>query len=158
MTGIQRHPRRGGYVTTTPETPRSDAPNTRNPGRMTNPNGSVCRDCGDPETTSLAFGNANTGASVAKTVTIRNTGTANLKGLAVTRSGTNATDFVIGSLGATSLVPGASTTFKVTFKPRAAGSRSAGKHACSSPQSQDSNQAIGGFPYGDLRGLLAFSC
>lgn len=73
----------------------------------------------------LSFGSANIGAPVAKTVTIRNTGTANLTGLAVTSGGTNAADFALGGLGSTSLAPGARTTFTVTFTPAAAGTRSA---------------------------------
>ncbi len=73
----------------------------------------------------LAFGSANIGTPVTKTVTVRNTGTANLTGLAVSRSGANASDFALGALGASTLAPGANTTFTVTFTPAAAGSRSA---------------------------------
>ena len=61
-----------------------------------------------------------------KTFTIRNDGTATLSGLALAKSGTNSADFTLGSLGATSLASGASTTFTVTFAP---GSSSVGNRA-----------------------------
>lgn len=73
----------------------------------------------------IDFGDAEIGSSVKRTFTVRNAGTANLTGLAVTRSGTNAADFSVDALGATSLFPGASTTFTVTFAPGATGARSA---------------------------------
>jgi uncharacterized cupredoxin-like copper-binding protein len=76
-------------------------------------------------TATLAFGTSNIGVPVSKTVTIRNTGTANLTGLAVTRSGTHAADFATGALGSVTLAPGASTIFTVTFTPSASGTRSA---------------------------------
>ncbi len=56
------------------------------------------------------------------TVTISNSGTAPLKNLAVSKSGTGAADYKVGPLGATTLVPGASTTFTVQLNSGAAGS------------------------------------
>jgi Abnormal spindle-like microcephaly-assoc'd, ASPM-SPD-2-Hydin len=73
----------------------------------------------------LVFGNSNIGVAVIKTITVRNTGTVNLTGLAVTRSGANAADFVLSAPGATTLLPGTATTFTVTFTPSAAGLRNA---------------------------------
>ncbi|MBK8092251.1 MAG: choice-of-anchor D domain-containing protein [Verrucomicrobiaceae bacterium] len=65
-------------------------------------------------------------AGVTKTFSIRNLGTLDLTGLAVTKSGTNAADFVINTTGmSTSLAPGASTTFSVTFNPLQAGGKNA---------------------------------
>lgn len=61
-----------------------------------------------------------------KTFTIRNDGLATLTGLAISKSGANSADFTLGSLGATSLAPGATTTFTVTFSP---GSSSLGDRA-----------------------------
>jgi len=73
----------------------------------------------------LAFGNSNVGTPVIKTVTVRNSGTADLTGLAMSRSGPNASDMSVSALGSTTLAPGAITTFTVAFTPTAAGSRSA---------------------------------
>lgn len=76
--------------------------------------------------TRKSFGTVRVGAkSVVKTFTIRNTGTAPLTGLAISRSGTHAGDFFVGPLATSKLAPGASTTFKVTFFPKAKGTRTA---------------------------------
>ena len=77
------------------------------------------------DSATLAFGSANISSPMVKTLTVRNTGSANLTGIAVSRSGTNASEFALGVLGATTLAPGASTTFTATFTPTAAGARSA---------------------------------
>jgi hypothetical protein len=72
------------------------------------------------------FGKVKVGKTgVAKTFTIKNTGTANLSGLAITKKGKNAKDFIVSSPLNTSLTQGGSTTFRVTFKPKAAGTRNA---------------------------------
>lgn len=63
--------------------------------------------------------------STARTFVIRNAGTATLKSLAVKKSGTHKNDFTVTALAKTALSPGASTTFKVTFKPSAKGTRNA---------------------------------
>jgi hypothetical protein len=63
-----------------------------------------------------------------KKFTIKNTGGKNLTGLAVSVDGTNAGDFLITPSAKTTLLPGETTTFKVTFKPTAAGKRSAAIH------------------------------
>ncbi|MES2924501.1 MAG: choice-of-anchor D domain-containing protein [Verrucomicrobiota bacterium] len=74
--------------------------------------------------TKKSFGTVRIGAkSVAKTFTIRNTGSANLTGLAVSRTGAHGRDFIVGPLAKPSLPPGASTTFTVTFAPRDKGTR-----------------------------------
>ena len=59
------------------------------------------------------------------TFTVRNTGSATLTGLALSKVGTNTADFILGSLGVTSLAPTESTTFTVVFTPTAGGARSA---------------------------------
>ncbi|MEI6176223.1 MAG: S8 family serine peptidase [Verrucomicrobiota bacterium] len=74
----------------------------------------------------INFGSVSTGnSSSAFTFTIRNTGTANLTGLALTKSGTHSADYTLGSLGATTLASGASTTFTATFTPGSLGARTA---------------------------------
>ena len=74
----------------------------------------------------INFGSVNTGSSSsALAFTIRNTGTANLTGLSLSKSGTHSADYTLGGLGATALAPGASTTFTATFTPGAAGTRTA---------------------------------
>ncbi len=62
---------------------------------------------------------------VVKTFTVRNTGTADLNNLQLTKSGAHQADFALGSLGATSLAPGASTTFSVTLQTSATGVKTA---------------------------------
>ncbi|MCX6872189.1 MAG: choice-of-anchor D domain-containing protein, partial [Verrucomicrobia bacterium] len=77
------------------------------------------------------------GTPGSRTVTVRNLGTANLTGLALTKDGTDAADFTLGTLGATTLAPGASTTFTVTFAPGAAGARSAALHLASNDSDEN---------------------
>ena len=89
------------------------------------PNGSDLTD----GTAKRSFGTVKLGRTgVAKTFTIRNTGLANLTGLAITRNGPHAADFTVTPPAATTLAPGARTTFRVTFKPKAAGTRVAAIH------------------------------
>jgi uncharacterized repeat protein (TIGR01451 family)/CSLREA domain-containing protein len=79
------------------------------------------------------FGNQNVGTtSAAKTFTIKNNGTSDLTGVAVTLDGTNSGDFTLDASGTASTVtPGNSTTFAVTFTPSATGSRIAAVHIAS---------------------------
>ena len=72
----------------------------------------------------------------AKTFTITNKGTAKLTGLVIRKDGAHKADFKVGELGKTTLAAGASTTFKVTFKPTAKGTREAAIHI----KSNDSNE------------------
>jgi hypothetical protein len=81
---------------------------------------------------SLAVGKTST----AKTFTIKNTGKANLTNLAITKNGTQATDFIVSALPVTSLLPGKSTTFTVKFKPTAKGVRNSAIHI----KSNDANE------------------
>ena len=88
-------------------------------------------------TTKKSFGTVVVGQSgTAKTFTIQNTGTSNLTGLVVSVDGMSAGDFIITPPAKTTLVPGGSTTFKVTFKPSGSGTRSAAIHI----QSNDANE------------------
>ncbi len=76
---------------------------------------------------SISFGDLNLGASTpAKTFTIRNSGTTNLMGVAVTKSGLNQVDFQLNTGSLTSTVsPGGTTTFSLTFTASAPGNRTA---------------------------------
>jgi len=71
------------------------------------------------------FGSVNVESPAERTFTIRNDGTADLTGLALSKSGTHSEDYDHGSLSTATLAPGASTTFTVTFTPGAAGTRTA---------------------------------
>ena len=80
----------------------------------------------------ISFGPVTLGSSLSKTITLRNTGTAPLTGLAASVDGTNAAEFAAPvSLSSTTLAPGASLTFNVTFSPAASGSRGAVLHIAS---------------------------
>ncbi len=59
------------------------------------------------------------GAALPVTYLIRNVGEANLLNLGLVKSGTHASDFSISSLASTTLSPGQSTSFTVTFAPGA---------------------------------------
>ena len=73
-----------------------------------------------------AFGRVSIGkSSAARIFTIKNTGDAALEGLAVQKTGTHKSDFIITALGKTSLGKDESTSFKVSFKPKAKGNRNA---------------------------------
>lgn len=75
------------------------------------------------------FGKVKVGKkSKARVFTIKNTGTANLTGLAITKNGANRANFKVTRLAKTSLAAGASTTFKVTFKPNVKGRQKAAIH------------------------------
>jgi hypothetical protein len=57
--------------------------------------------------------------------TIRNSGSSSLTSLAITKTGTNNAEFTVGVLGATTLAPGATTTFTISFRPTVVGARTA---------------------------------
>jgi hypothetical protein len=60
---------------------------------------------------------------ITKILTIRNQGTSRLEGIQIRNKGANAKDFIFTKPQKTTLEPGDSTTFAVTFKPKAAGRR-----------------------------------
>jgi exopolysaccharide biosynthesis protein len=78
--------------------------------------GSATIDCG-----SVTLGST----SAAFTFTVKNTGAADLTGLAVNKTGANSGEFTVSALGATTLAPDTSTTFTVSFAPGATGPRTA---------------------------------
>lgn len=86
-----------------------------------------------------SFGTVKTGkTSKPRVFTITNTGTADLTGLSIKKDGVRKADFIVGALGATRLAPGASTTFKVSFKPSAKGTRKAAIHILSNDETEAS--------------------
>ncbi len=90
----------------------------------------------DGSTTAAGFGSVLVNESVTKTFTVKNTGTADLTGLAVTESGANSGNFTVEQPLLATVAPGASTTFTVTFMPSAIGKRRASIHV----SSNDSNE------------------
>lgn len=83
------------------------------------------------------FGSLDSGSSAQRTYTIRNTGGQNLTGLAVSIDGTHAAQFSHSNPGLTTLTPGQSTTFTVTFSPTGMGSRSANLHIASNDNDEN---------------------
>ena len=73
------------------------------------------------------------GTAAAAPYVIRNVGVANLLNLGLTKTGSHAADFLLGSLATTTLAPGESTAFTVTFAPGAgaSGARTATLHVAS---------------------------
>lgn len=76
----------------------------------------------------LAIGEVATGATHTFTVTLRNTGLADLLPTAATLDGVNAADFKITNFTNKPLPPGAALALNITFKPGAAGAREAALH------------------------------
>lgn len=88
-------------------------------------------------TASRSFGTVVVGQSgTAKSFTIKNSGNANLNSIAITSTGTAKADFIVSTPAKTVLTPGSSTTFKVTFKPKAKGTRTAAIHIKSNDATQ----------------------
>lgn len=85
---------------------------------VTDPDGDPLED-GVGKTSFPAVKKGQTG--IAKKFTIKNTGTAKLTGLSVSKTGK---DFIVTGPGVTSLAPGKSASFTVSFKPSATGPRS----------------------------------
>lgn len=80
------------------------------------------------EATSFGPGRIGGGGDVHRTYVIRNSGTGTLSltgSQPVTISGTHPWDYWVSAQPSASIAPGASTTFQVTFRPAATGSRSA---------------------------------
>lgn len=82
-------------------------------------------------TSTQSYGNVLIGSSKTLVFTIQNTGSVDLSGLVVTKTGTHAADYQITQPAATTLAGAATTTFSVAFKPTAAGTRTATIHLAS---------------------------
>lgn len=72
-----------------------------------------------------------------QTITIRNAGSADLTGLAVTKDGTHAGDFLTSGLSSPIITPGGTATFTIAFKPGAAGARNASIHIASNDSDEN---------------------
>ncbi len=77
------------------------------------------------ETSNLSFGTLTLGLSTVKRFTIGNNGGFNLTGISLTKSGPHAADYIVSALPTSSLIPGASQSFTVTFNPKNGGFRNA---------------------------------
>ena len=82
-------------------------------------------------TSVVDFGGVAPGGSNSHTFIIRNDGSGDLTGVAITIDGTNAGDFSLTTNPATSVAPGQMTSFVVKFAPEATGARSAALHIAS---------------------------
>lgn len=82
--------------------------------------------------TTKNFGTVVVGAGKAQVFTIHNTGSVDLAGLTVTKSGVHVGDYLITQPANTTLAGDGSTTFSVTFKPTTAGTHTATLHVASS--------------------------
>ena len=71
------------------------------------------------------FGSVVVGTNTSLTFTVTNTGSANLTGLSVAVEGVNSNMFTVTTNPATSVIPGGSTTFTVSFAPTNAGVQTA---------------------------------
>jgi hypothetical protein len=84
------------------------------------------------------FGTAKIGGNgKSKTFTIKNTGNTKLTGISIKKSGPNKGDFDVSDPEKTSLAKGASTTFKVTFRPSAKDTRNAAIAIASNDPDED---------------------
>lgn len=77
------------------------------------------------------FGSVTQGASVVRTLTVSNLGSAVLNLTGITKDGHQPADFTVGAAGSSSLAPGQSTSFTVTFNPGGPGDRVAAIHVAS---------------------------
>ncbi len=76
----------------------------------------------------ISYGEVGIASPSVKTFTVTNTGGADLTLSNITKNGSAAAEFTVGAFGSSTLAPGASTTFTVTFTPSASGTRSAAIH------------------------------
>jgi hypothetical protein len=77
-------------------------------------------------TSKISFGTARIGkAGISRTFTIKNIGNLNLNGLAITKAGAHSKEYTITRLKRRMLAPEAAITFRVTFKAKAVGQRTA---------------------------------
>lgn len=73
----------------------------------------------------ISYGNLKLGVPAKISFTIRNAGNKNLTGIATEVTGSHPKDYQVSAPAATTLAPAATTTFSVTFKPLAGGTRTA---------------------------------
>jgi hypothetical protein len=77
-------------------------------------------------TSKISFGTARVGKGrISRTFTIKNIGNLNLNGLAITKAGAHSKEYTITRIKRRMLAPEAAITFRVTFKAKAVGLRTA---------------------------------
>lgn len=82
----------------------------------------------DNSSVPVAFGPTPEGHALVKTFTVTNGGTADLTLTTINVDGTDASDFVVAVPDTSTVAPGTSATFVVTFTPATAGAKSAAIH------------------------------
>jgi alpha-tubulin suppressor-like RCC1 family protein len=82
-------------------------------------------------TSVVDFGSVASGGNTHRTFTLRNPGNATLHSLFIATDGPNEDEFTVGPPGTTTLAPGASTLFEVTFSPTGLFARTATIHIVS---------------------------
>ena len=82
-------------------------------------------------TSVVDFGTAPAGTSTSRTFTLRNTGSADLTGFTITKTGPHAAEFTITAPSLTALTANAGTTFSIEFTAAGSGIRSAVIHIAS---------------------------
>ncbi len=78
-----------------------------------------------PDGGTANFGTVQPGSAKTLTFAVKNTGTASLTVLGVTKDGSDKADFIVKSVQKATLEPGDETKIKITFKPSSKGSRKA---------------------------------
>ncbi len=98
------------------------------------PGGGVLKSGGS----TIDFGSVVSGESASKTITVRNSGNLTLSGLSVSVDGAGAPDFVINTAGmSTSLDPGLSTSFQISYHGAALGQSNAAVHIASNDDDEN---------------------
>lgn len=87
------------------------------------------------EVSTVSYGTVNSGATLSKTFTIKNTDTASMSITGVTIDGTGAANFSVTTPPASTIAAGGSTTMVVQFAPTTAGAIAAAIHIASSDSS-----------------------
>jgi hypothetical protein len=75
--------------------------------------------------TTASFGSIGVGSSTTLAIMIKNSGLANLTGLAITIDGSSSSDYSVATGPVQPVLPGSTTSFSVRFAPGASGARSA---------------------------------
>jgi ELWxxDGT repeat protein len=73
-----------------------------------------------------------------RTFTVRNVGATNIVVSSITKDGANSADITLGTISASTIAPGSTATFDVTFAPAALGARSAAIHVLSNDLDESS--------------------
>ncbi len=100
---------------------------------------------------SVDFGTILYGSNTVQFFSITNTGNLSLTGMVIDKDGANASDFTVDTSGMlTTLAPGDSTSFAVTFSPVGGGDRSAALHIVSNAVGESNPFDMALIGYGDV--------